>query len=119
MSQDRNTDEPTREQIVEAMLQQEIDEAWAWMLSDDRGKLILFSILDKCGLQNFTFNGNSWDALFKGRQQIGAEILADHVYPFGMHVYTDMLLQAEERQQRLEAAIDETDEAVSEEKEHD
>ncbi len=103
--------ELSREEIVEAMLQQQIDEAWGWLLSDPRGKLILWSVLDKCGLQNFTFNGNAWDALFKGRQQVGAEILAHHVYPFGMTVYTEMLLEAEERQKQLEAAIDETDAA--------
>lgn len=106
--------QPTREDVVEAMLQQEVDEAWQWLLSQPKGKIILWSILDKCGLQSFPFYGNSHDALHRGRQQVGSDILANHVYPLGMKTYTDMLLDAEERQQKLEAAIDETDAATEE-----
>ncbi len=105
---------PTREDVVEAMLQQEVDEAWQWLLSQPQGKLILWSILDKCGLQAFPFYGNSHDALHRGRQQVGADILASHVYPIGVHIYTEMLLEAEDRQKQLEAAIDETDAAKEE-----
>lgn len=106
---------PTREERIEAMLQRDVDEAWAWMLGDPRGTLLLWSILDKCGLQSFPFYGNSHDALHRGRQQVGADILARHVYPLGMDVYARMLLEAEERHHRLEAAIDETDAARAQE----
>lgn len=105
---------PTPEEIVEHLLKQQIEAAWAWLLDDPRGRLVVWSILDKCGMQSFEFYGNSHDTLRKGRQQIGADMLAEHVYPLGMEVYCKMMLEAEARQKQLEAAIEETDAANEE-----
>ena len=99
--------ELSREDTVREQIDQEIDNAWEWFRSDPRGKTVLWSILERCGMQNFTFNGNSWDALMKGRQQVGSDILANNIYPHGMKFYTEMLLEAEERDNRIRAAIDE------------
>ena len=86
---------------VEELLKRDIDNAWSALLETQSGRLILWSILDKCGLNNFAFNGNAHDALQKGRQQIASEILNEYVYPKGMQVYADMLLEAEARDKRL------------------
>jgi len=111
------TEEEERERVIRDMLEAQIDEAWDWMLRDPRGKLVLWSMLDKCGLFSFPHYGNSMDALMRGRQQVAAETLADYVFPRGMKVYTDMLLEAEHRQKLLEQAMVETDAAINEENE--
>ncbi len=108
-------EEKAREEQVQKALQDEIDRAWSALLQQPAGRLILWSILDKCGLQNFPVLGEPWDTINKGRQQIGNEILEECVYPVGMSVYTQMLLEAEERDQRLQAAIDQDDAEQEEE----
>lgn len=106
MSQD---EDDTREAQVREMLDKEIGEAWDWLLNDPKGLLILWSILDRCGLHSFPHYGNQMDTLHKGRQQIGAELLAEYVFPRGVTIYAQMLVDAEHRHQVLQQAIAETD----------
>lgn len=107
--------EMSPEEKAQAMLDDEIQLAWRGLVSQEAGRLILWSILDKCGCFAFPHYGNSTDTLMRGRQQIGAELLQDHVFPLGMAFYTDMLLEAEARDQRLQVAAEQT-EAENEDK---
>lgn len=97
--------EKTHEEKISEALEGQIALAWKGLIAQPAGRLILWSILDKCGVADFPFFGNSTDALLRGRQQIGAEILEEYVYPHGMGAYTDMILEAEERQNRINEAI--------------
>lgn len=108
-------DEKERAKIIEDVLQSSIDDAWDWLVDDERGRLVLWSILDKCQLFSFPFYGNSQDALHRGRQQVADDILHSYVYSRGMSVYTNMLLEAEARQKTLERAIEEDDQKHNEE----
>lgn len=101
---------------VQTLLDMELQEAWRSMLSVETGRLILWSILDKCGCFNFNHYGGELDILNRGRQQIGGELLRDFVFPQGMQVYADMLLEAEMRDKRLNLAaeIEETEDEETE-----
>lgn len=90
-----------QEQRAHELLEIEVSEAWEALVSHPAGRLVIWSILDKCGCFNFDHFGGEADLINKGRQQIGGEILRDHVFPFGMRAYTDLLLEAEERDKRL------------------
>lgn len=91
----------TAEERAEALLEDEIMKAWSGLLHQQAGRLILWTILDKCGQFNFDCIGGEADILNRGRQQIGGELLRDFVFPHGMGPYTDMLLEAEKRDERL------------------
>lgn len=106
--------EMTEAEKVDVLLKQEIGNAWASLIGTYPGRLVLHSILDRCGVNDFAFYGGEMDALMRGRQQIGGEILEEFVYPNGMENYTTMILEAEERQKRLHQAVLK-DEAAQEE----
>lgn len=105
----------TVEEKAQAFLDAEIEQAWLGLLNQEAGRLILWSILDKCGCFSFPHYGDSMDTLIRGRQQIGAEVLQDHVFPHGLKFYTDMLLEAEAREQRAQVAARQEEKAESEE----
>ena len=111
-----NLDDLTSEEKAQALLDAEIQHAWIGLLSQEAGRLILWSILDKCGCFAFPHYGDSTDTLMRGRQQIGSELLQDHVFPHGMSFYTDMLLEAEAREQRLQMAAEQTEAENEDEK---
>lgn len=99
----------TPEEKAEALLAQEIADAWFEMINTKSGRLVLWSILEKCGTMDFSHYGGEIDILRKGRQQIGSELLSDYVFPYGVAPYTDMLLEAEIRDQALELAAAQTE----------
>lgn len=109
------SEDDEKAKIIEDELQSRIDEAWDWLVDDERGRLVLWSILDKCQLFSFPFYGNSHDALHRGRQQVADDILHNYVYSRGMTVYAQMLLEAEARQKTLERAIEEDEKNHNEE----
>lgn len=91
---------------VEERMEKEIANAWQDLLATESGRLILWSILDKCGCHNFDFYGTDLDTLNRGRQQIGGEILRDFVFPAGVSVYAEMLVEAEIREKVLRQAAE-------------
>lgn len=84
----------------------ELSRLWIELISNENGRRLLHSILEKCQMMNFGHFDSGYDVLLKGRQQVGAEILGDFVFPNGMQFYTDMLLEAEVRLKNLEVAIE-------------
>jgi len=91
---------------VHKELRDELMDAWQQMLSTEGGRLILWSILDKSCHDAVDFYDNGHDALLRGRQQVGAEILNDFVTPLGIKSYADMLVEAEKRDKRLQIAVE-------------
>lgn len=92
--------------IVEAQRDQLIQDAWAAMLETEEGRLILWSILDRAGVNQFPYFGDRRDDEFRGRQRVGSEILDSHVFPLGMSYYTDMLLEAEALHNNLRVEVE-------------
>lgn len=94
----------TPEEEARALLDEEIQNAWHGLLKQEAGRLILWSIMDKCGCFNFDHYGGEVDIINRGRQQIGGELLTEFVFPHGMKFYTDMMLEADIREDRLRLA---------------
>ena len=56
----------------EARLRQEIDEAWSWLMADEKGQLLLWFILSRCGVFRSSFNTQTTVMAFnEGRRSIG------------------------------------------------
>jgi len=99
-------DEPKEklEDFVQRTLDEEIDQAWLDLIQTKSGRLLVWSILDKCRCFNFDHYGGETDLVHKGRQQIGGEILRDYVFPHGMGIYAQLLVEAEQRDDGLRVA---------------
>ena len=83
--------------------------AWRAMLEHEAGRLVLHSILDKAGIAKvgpdmFAFFDSSSDALLRGRQQMGAEILEVFVHSNAPEAYYVMLKEADIRSEMLSTA---------------
>lgn len=98
-------DEKTEDEKYQDRLDEMINECWASLLTTEGGRLLLWSILQKCGIHQHPHYDSGLDAVHKGRQQIGQELLDEFVWPHGMQFYTDMLLEAEVRDQEILAAM--------------
>lgn len=85
---------------------EQVDDVWYHLLSTEGGRLVLHTILEKCGMKDFDHYGNEFDAVRKGQQQVGAMILEDHVYKFGMSFYTQMILENEAREKARKIAME-------------
>lgn len=89
--------------------EQNLHSAWDALLSHEAGRLVLWSILDKAGIAKvgssmFLHFGTDQDALLRGRQQVGAEILDDYVHAIRPEAYFDMLKEADIRNDALRIA---------------
>lgn len=108
--------EQTVEKIDE-LLQRDIDIVWGELLRAPAGRLILWSILEKCHLFETTYTGNAASNFLEGERSVGLKILQERVFPLGMDIYTSMLLEAEAREKRLMDAIKAEDERQMKENE--
>ena len=96
----------THHEAMQAKHELELEDAWKAAMQTEGGRLLLHSILAKCELWRAEHHGNGIDQVNLGRRQIGLEILSDHVFPIGMDVYTQMLMEGEKRENELMMAIE-------------
>ena len=88
--------------------------AWRAMLSHEAGRLVLWSILDKTGIAKvgagmFVHFGSDQDALLRGRQQVGGEILDEFIHTNDPEAYYVMLKEADDRDYELRKAAELTE----------
>lgn len=98
-------------EAIEALHEKQVQDAYAWLLDDPRGRLILWDILDFTQVNNHAFHGNSMDALRIGQKQVGSHVLA-RVYEMderGDEIEFLMRKEARQRHKQLEAAIEKAD----------
>lgn len=94
--------------------------AWRAMLSHEAGRLVLWSLLDKAGIAKvgagmFMHFGSDQDALLRGRQQLGGEVLDEFVHSNDPVAYFVMLKEADERDDELRIAAELTETEGNEE----
>ena len=107
------SDKPPIEQEMDIQARN-LQLAWAAFLDHEAGRLVLWSILDLAGIGRlgagmFPHFGTDQDALLKGRQQVGAEILDNFVYDCAPDAYITMLQEAETRADALRIAAERTE----------
>lgn len=84
-----------------ALVDREIEAAWASMLKTEAGRLIAWSILDKCHVFSSTYTGNAGSNFLEGERAVGLKVLKQHIIPFGPHVLAEMMAEASDRHDRL------------------
>lgn len=87
--------------VANDLLEREIESAWASMLGTEAGRMIAWSILDKCHVFSSTYTGNAGSNFLEGERSVGLKVLKQHVLPFGSHVLSDMMEEAAARHDRL------------------
>lgn len=98
-----DTTDPIEAYILE-QLDREVSTAWAKLLATEEGRLIAWTILDKCHVFSSTYTGNAASNFLEGERNVGLKILQEHVLPFGPHALADMMQEAEDRYTRLQMA---------------
>ena len=106
--------ELTHLEKAQALQEKNLLAAWRAMLSHEAGRLVLWSILDKAGIAKvgagmFMHFGSDQDALLRGRQQVGGEILDDFVHANDPEAYFVMLKEADMRDDELRIAAELTE----------
>ncbi|WP_316859941.1 hypothetical protein [uncultured Cohaesibacter sp.] len=107
-------DEQTKQDLVNRVHEEELQNAWSGLLNQAAGRLILWSILDLTGYSNHEFFGDERDSFANGKRSVGGDVLERFVFPHGMKFYTDMLLEAEQRNKQILRAIEEDTEGTEE-----
>lgn len=101
MSEDTKVDE------VQARLEADIQLAWEGLLAQEAGRLIVWSILEKCHLFDTTYTGNAASNFLEGERSIGLKLLQEFILPLGIKKFTRILEEAEEREDRIRRALEE------------
>lgn len=99
--------EPTRDEIIQSMIDAEMVNAWSAVLATDDGRKVIWSILSMCHLYHLSYSGNSLSNLMEGERNIGLRILNERIFPNGVKIYAEMLLDDEKWRKDLENAIEE------------
>lgn len=81
--------------------QQEIARAWDEVLSSRMGRLVVWDILEQCGVYRSTFTGNAHGTFLEGQRQIGLWMLAERIGAHGPRTFPEMQMEAAEFEERL------------------
>lgn len=90
---------------LKALTQQRAREAWADFLSTPDGRLAMFDLFLRCGIEAAIFPGENM-AFLEGRRSVGLEIKNAYLMPQGASIHAQMLIEAEGRAQEIWAAIE-------------
>lgn len=86
---------------AKAVRQMEVNAAWDAILSDRRGRLVVWDILEQCGVYRSTFTGNAHGTFLEGQRQIGLWMLAERIAAHSPRTFPQMQLEAAEFEERL------------------
>lgn len=85
------------------LFEREMANAWAKFLDSEEGRMIAWSILDKCHVFSSTYTGNAGSNFLEGERSVGLKLLKEHVLPFGPYALAQMMTEASDRFDRLMA----------------
>lgn len=91
---------------VEKHLAEEMRRAWGYMLNDARGRLVIWSILEKAHIFQLSYSGNADTNFREGERNIGLQMLERHILPLGAEYLANMMAEHEERLLQIEAAVE-------------
>jgi len=81
--------------------EREIQNAWASLLSTESGRMVAWTILDHCHVFSTTYTGNAASNFLEGERSVGLKILKGQILPNGPHLLADMMVEADDRHDRL------------------
>lgn len=83
--------------------EREVQNAWASLLSTESGRMVAWTILDHCHVFSTTYTGNAASNFLEGERSVGLKILKGQILPNGPHLLADMMVEADDRHDRLSA----------------
>ena len=90
---------------VQEQIERDLRAAWGHMLNTPAGRLVVWSILEKCHIFHSTYTGNADTNFREGERSVGLKILNDHIFPLGTEYLGDMMSQNAARIEQIEMAI--------------
>lgn len=94
---------------AKAVRQMEVNAAWDAILSDRQGRLVVWDILEQCGVYRSTFTGNAHGTFLEGQRQIGLWMLAERIAAHSARTFPQMQLEAAEFEERLNLLANQED----------
>lgn len=64
---------------------------WEWLLSDERGKRIVYRLIERCGVLRCAFQGNALNTAFSEGQRNEGIFLVDRVARFAPEAFTEIM----------------------------
>ena len=95
---------------MKVVREQEVTRAWAEVLSSHKGRLVIWDILEQCGVYRSTYTGNAMGTFLEGQRQIGLWMLAERITAHSPRTFPEMQLEAAEFEERLRRLQDATQE---------
>ena len=86
---------------AKAVREMEIRAAWDAILSDRQGRLVVWDILEQCGVYRSTFTGNAHGTFLEGQRQIGLWMLAERIAAHSARTFPQMQLESADFEERL------------------
>ena len=86
---------------AKAVREMEVKAAWDAVLGDRQGRLVVWDILEQCGVYRSTFTGNAHGTFLEGQRQIGLWMLAERIAAHSPRTFPQMQLEAAEFEERL------------------
>ena len=86
--------------------ERELANAWAWLIKQPAGRLVIWSLLDRCHILGSSFTANSAQAFLEGERNIGLVILKEYLLPFDAGVLGDLMREAQDRYDHLTAVAE-------------
>lgn len=93
-------------EILMANRDRAISDAWSAMLRSTDGRLVMWSILERCHLFSQTHVGTALDGFRAGMRDIGLHILNDRIFPHDVRTFANMQVEHAEMMQRLQLAAE-------------
>lgn len=89
-------------EMIERQREATISGAWRDVLDTDAGRLVVWSILERCGIFQITTSGSPLDGWRAGFRDAGLAILAERVFPHDTRTFAAMQLEHAEMMQRIQ-----------------
>ena len=79
-----------------------VNAAWQAVLDTPEGRLVMWSILERCGVFQITTSGSSLDQWRAGFRDLGLTVLNERIFPHGVRTFATMQVEHAELMQRIE-----------------
>ncbi|MTH65068.1 hypothetical protein [Paracoccus shanxieyensis] len=93
-------------ELIATTRERNITEAWNRVLDSADGRLVVWSILERCSLFRQTHWGNDLDGFRAGQRDIGLIVLNERVFPHDVQTFPNMQMEHAALMERIERAAE-------------
>jgi hypothetical protein len=84
----------------------EVRQAWGTVLGTREGRLVMWSILERCHVFARTYYGNDLDGFREGQREVGLMILNERIFPHDVRTFAAMQIEHAELMDRIQLAAE-------------